>query len=162
VEPVEIAGVRKNEWFSNRAIEEDEFNEDVRMQEKLVGEMAIVEKMQRAISVASSDSYKYMERVGFEVDREGRSYRKLGRKKYDYYYYNNNIPSEYYTVGREYWMPSKLYLEDAITDADKIEREIIIYEFFRFVVLRYEWPIEVIMVSALNGFDFGTFMMLIC
>ena len=93
-------------------------------------------------------------------EREGTAFRKASLKKYDYYYYNNPVPQEYYTVGREYWMPSKLYLEDVITDVDKIDREIIAYEIHRYLLLRYEYPLEVLIVNALTGFDMGilTFM----
>jgi len=94
-------------------------------------------------------------------EREGIAYRKAANKKYDYYYYTNPIPQEYYTVGREYWMPSKLYLEDIITDADKIDREIIAYEINRYLLLRYDFPLEILLVNALTGFDIGVFFVLI-
>jgi hypothetical protein len=161
VKAKETKWLKENEKFMYRGMynrEEDEEVEEIaeevhttsRVEEEFVG--------RRLGGVG--DPYKYMEKMGY-ISRDGKVYSKLKRKKYDYYYNNNNIMSDYYTVGREYWVPSKLYLEDAITDVDKIDREIILYEFYRLLLLRYEWPMEVILVSAVNGYDIGIFTFLI-
>jgi hypothetical protein len=97
----------------------------------------------------------YRDRSQWTYHRDATVYVKRNRKKYDYSFANNLIPNEYYTVGREYWMPSKLYVEDIITDMDVINREIAIYEIHRFLLLRYDWPLEIILVNALSGFDLG-------
>jgi hypothetical protein len=94
-------------------------------------------------------------------EREGQINRKYSKKKIESYYYNNRIPGEYYTIGRDYWMPSKLYIEDVITDADKIDREIILFEIYRYLILKHEWAIQVLVINVLNGMDIGIITMMV-
>jgi hypothetical protein len=52
-------------------------------------------------------------------------------------------------------------VEDIITDVDIINREIILYEIYRFLSLRYDWPLEVVIVNAISGFDLGLLTLLV-